>query len=153
MEMRDTKSQNGWGCAWRVSLWARLYDSTNAYKWLKTLIGEKTELNMFDKPSVQLDGNFGGTAGIIEMLLQSQNGEVHLLPALPAVWPDGSIRGLRARGGFQVDLQWKNGTLERATVFPIRGGACRIRYGDKLMTRQVMAGKAIIVTPENFSHA
>ena len=142
LDMRGDLS-TGWAIGWRLNLWARLGDGERAHRVLKLLLGpERTYPNLFDAhPPFQIDGNFGGTSGITEMLLQSVDDEIRLLPARPAAWPKGSIHGLKARGGFGVDLNWEAGRLAEAVI---RGGParhCIVRYGEQTLRLSLGAGR------------
>jgi len=144
LEIRGDKA-TGWATAWRLNLWARLHDGEHAYGILEFLLSPaRTYPDLFDAhPPFQIDGNFGGASGIAEMLLQSQNGEIEFLPALPGAWPNGNVKGLRARGGFEVDVGWKDGRLVSATIQSLAGNRCRLRYGN--VTRAVEIKKGSIL--------
>lgn len=132
----------GWSMAWKINLWARLLDGNHAYKLItdqiKPVTGGSggTYPNLFDAhPPFQIDGNFGCTSGIAEMLLQSHDDALYLLPALPDAWPKGSVTGLMARGGFKVDMEWSDRKITRLVIHSMFGGTCRIRLNQQMNSR------------------
>ena len=145
----------GWSLAWKLNLWARLRDGEHAYIFVRNLLnpaeggtnynggGAGVYRNLFDAhPPFQIDGNFGYTSGVAEMLLQSQNGTLYILPALPKAWATGHVAGLRARGGYAVDIAWENGTLREAVIHAAHNGTCRIRSTTPI---EVRSGGAIAI--------
>jgi alpha-L-fucosidase 2 len=150
----------GWSMAWKINWWARLHDGNHAYKILSTafsyidplqdraqMSGGGTYPNLFDAhPPFQIDGNFGATAGITEMLLQSHDGQVSLLPALPTAWKEGFVKGIKARGNFTIDIAWKNGKLTSSKIVSVVGGNCRLQTNEPV---RVVEAKTSANMPAN----
>jgi alpha-L-fucosidase 2 len=135
----------GWATAWRLALWARLGDGERAHSILQGLLGPvRTYPNMFDShPPFQIDGNFGGAAGILEMIVQSWGGEIHLLPALPKAWPEGALHGVRARGGVELGIDWRAGRLARVRLRgPARATLALRHRGQRLQVSLDEHGRA-----------
>lgn len=133
----------GWSMGWKLNQWARLQDGNHAYTLFGNLLKNGTMDNLWDThPPFQIDGNFGGTAGVTEMLLQSHMGFIQLLPALPNAWKDGSVSGVCAKGNFEVDMIWENNQLKEATVHSGAGGNCVIKYGDKMLSFKTIKGQS-----------
>ena len=136
----------GWSMGWKLNQWARLHDGNHSYVLYGNLLKNGTADNLWDvHPPFQIDGNFGGTAGVTEMLLQSHAGCIDLLPSLPDAWSEGQISGLRARGNFGVDIRWKNGSLAEARITSGSGVPCAVRYGRQTLKFETKKGKTYVV--------
>ncbi len=138
----------GWSMGWKINFWARMGDGNHAYLMIRNLLKNGTSYNLFDlHPPFQIDGNFGGTAGIAEMLLQShyrpEGGELDLLPALPDEWETGSFRGLRGRGGYSVDMSWEDARLTEVVIHSRRTGPLTVRWRDRSWHFDTNAGTEI----------
>lgn len=156
LEVRGDEG-TGWSLAWKICLWARFKDGDRAHKLISNLLQLVTEdnsvsqkggvyTNLFDAhPPFQIDGNFGFTAGVAEMLVQSHQGEIHLLPALPSEWPNGHVKGLRARGGFEINLKWENHKVVAVDIHSHFGGMCQLRIGDDRISFNTARGTVLTV--------
>lgn len=146
LEIRGDEA-TGWGIGWRICLWARLGDGEHAWTVLKRQLSpDRTYTNLFDAhPPFQIDGNFGGAAGICEMIAQSRDGEVRLLPALPDALSDGSVRGMRLRGGIELDMEWKDGKVTSGRLLSRKGGVLAVRNGAEIKTVEMTAGEWLTI--------
>ena len=153
LKARGIGQSVGWSNAWKTALWARLLDAETAYSYYHKEVSANAFPNLWNGcwpgRTFQIDGNFGITAGAIEMLLQSHAGEIQLLPALPKAWATGSVKGLRARGGFEVDMDWKDGKLVSATIHSRAGTDCMIHYQGNQRPLNLKPGQTIKLAGDN----
>lgn len=152
LELRGDES-TGWATAWRAALWARLGEADHAHRILAFLLGpDRTYPNLFDAhPPFQIDGNFGGTRAIAEMLMHSRGDAIRLLPALPAAWPDGSVKGLRARGRCRVDIRWRGGRIEEAVLTAETDGRRRVACAGRTVDVALAAGRPVRLRGESLT--
>lgn len=136
----------GWSSAWIINLWARLYDGEMAEQYITKMIQESLYLNMLDScPPFEIDGNFGFTAGVVEMLIQSHQNFIYLLPALPAAWKSGTLKGIRVRGGYIVDISWESGKLSYATLTSEHSGQCLVKNGRDICIKSEKSGEQVLM--------
>jgi alpha-L-fucosidase 2 len=149
LERRGFGGDVGWSNAWKTNFFARLKDAEQAHFYITRLLEKNAMPNLFtghnERELFQIDASFGGTAGIAEMLLQSHAGAIELLPALPKAWPEGSVTGLRARGGFTVDIRWDDGKLIDAKIHSLAGEPGRIRYGNSIQELSLAEGESATI--------
>jgi alpha-L-fucosidase 2 len=139
--IKNGGGHTGWSAAWLISQYARLQESEKAKESLNTVLSKSTSPNLFGQhPPFQMDANFGATAGIAEMLIQSHTGTIHLLPAIPIKWRSGEVKGLKARGDFEVDIKWENGQLVNLKVKSEHDGICKLRYGNNVIEIRMKSG-------------
>jgi alpha-L-fucosidase 2 len=149
--MESRRTGGGFPSVWYISVWSRLERGDKAGQFISGFVSRSAANNLHNRGSNQSDATFGYTAGVAEALLQSHAstaglgpaGEISLLPALPPAWSDGSVKGLRARGGFEVGMQWHGGKLQSAEIRNVNGGSCQVRYGQKTASLPVKPGETL----------
>ena len=133
----------GWSKAWKINFWARLHDGNHAHKMVQEILKESTVPNLFDThPPFQIDGNFGSTSGMTEMLVQSHGGYIEILPSLPEAWSNGRFRGIKARGNFEIDAEWNNGKIISIKITSGSGNDCVVKYDGKTISFPTVTGKS-----------